>query len=212
MKKVLVLGFLAIGALSASQIVGLTVDSDSGQIGIFPLGPEVLTIQYGTGNFQTVQGYEYSLGQVLPLPWNWPMIDDSLQEAAVSAVDCCQVSSFYDFEVAAALTLDAPSRDVQVAIVDEMNPESGLILTSGAYQDILGAEALVNSGGLNTADFSVLTPLINNGVSASFIVQTSGFVTPPSPVSTPEPGTCSMIGAVLIGLGMMGRKRLKVNR
>jgi hypothetical protein len=203
MKKLTLAEFLFAITCSASQIVGVTVNSDSGQIGIFPVGPESLTIQYGTGNYQTVEGYEYSLGAVLPLPWNWPMVDLSLTEAAQYAVDCCEPNSLYDFEVAAALTEEAPSQNVQIAIWDVMNPQSGIPLTGGAYQDILGAEAVVNSGQLDAADFSVFSPLVNNGVSPSYIAQT-GF---PAPASTPEPAAGVMIGAALVGLGVVRRKR-----
>ena len=210
--KMLMIFLFAIGISSASQLVGVTVNNDSGQIGIFPVGPESITIQYGTGVYQTVEAYEYSTGMNLPLPWNWPMFELSLTEASQGvAVDCCEANSLYDFEVSAELTTFAPSQDVQIAIWYTENPTSGFPLTTAAYNDILSAEAVVNAGGLDQGNFVVLTPDMSNGVSPSFIAQIAGFSTPPGDpgTSTPEPWTCLMIGGGLLGIGLVKRNKAR---
>ncbi|MBS1856684.1 MAG: PEP-CTERM sorting domain-containing protein [Acidobacteria bacterium] len=72
---------------------------------------------------------------------------------------------------------------------------------SGMFSDSLGF--------YNTAPGSLSLTFTQSGGATGAVTYSGTFATPPLPTSgVPEPETMAMVGGALIGLGMLGRKRL----
>ena len=213
MKSKLTAAFLfAACIMSASQIVGLTVDPGQVQFGAFPTSPLNLTIQFADGTATMVIGYEYVPTTFVPRAAAWPDNYLTLHDAETQGLQAGGPDAAFDYQVAAALTLDPPSVVTQLAIWDVMDivnmvfiPYQTIANEAVAQQEITAAQALVESGGLNQADFVVVDATANLWESPSFIVDLAA----PVPTSAPEPATCLMIGGVLVGLGVVRRKRVR---
>lgn len=189
--------------LCASQIVGVTVNSIDGFVGPFPSGPESITIQLGTNDYETATGYETSLRLILPVDFEFPEFElTSLAEAAQSGLFNLSPMALQNYELGAALLQVPGGIDVQK---DYWNIFNGPVfaLDAGMISALGDAEKLLSTGSVDFADVLVLTPLAGEVTTApEFEVKVS-----PDPVSTPEPATFCLIGAGLIGIGVARRRK-----
>lgn len=216
MKTKLTTAFLfAACIMSASQIVGVTVNPGQLQFGAFPTGPLELTLQFANGTTQMVEGYEYVPTTFVPQTSAWPDNYLTLHEAETEGLQASGPNGAFNYLVAAALAMNPPSLVNQLAIwmdedVTNMEyiPYQSVPNDAAAAQEIAAAQSLVLSGSLNDSNFVVLDATANLWESPSFIVDLAA----PVPTSTPEPAACWMIGVALAGLGMRRKRARRIGQ
>jgi hypothetical protein len=193
--------------LSASQIVGVSINGPVLQAGEFPTEPFNLYVQYATGQTQQAEGYEYLPTPGAAQPWEWVEYDLTLMQAGLTGLASSDPNAFFDYEVAAALTLDAPSIITQISIWDVMAPPGAVTENAANEAQIVAAEAFVSSGALILSDFAVFDPIQNIGIAPSFIVQIADPEPPIDPAGAPEPEDFLMVGCGLVFLSVMIARR-----
>lgn len=197
MKTKLTTSFLlAACTLSASQIVGTTVNSVGGFLGIFPYGPDSLTIQRGTNDYQTVTAYEVSFRPFLPSNFEFPELElMTLSEAATSGELSLQSGALANYELDAALSeVPGNGEDIQK---DMWNiDEAGVFVqTPGMIADLSAAESLLSANLVDFANFAVFTAINHDRTVPEFIAEV---VPSDPPASAPEPASLFMLGFSMV--------------
>jgi hypothetical protein len=202
MTKIALAVIFSVFTASASLIVGVKTTSIDGFVGPFPSGPESITIQYGTGDYQEVTGYETSLRPILPVGFEFPEFElTSLAQAAQFGEFSLLPNVLADYELGAALMEVPAGPDAQK---DFWNLFNGPVfaLDAGMIADLGDAEKLLSSGSVDFTQFFVLTAIGGDPTVPEFEVRAAA-----DPVSTPEPAADWLIGLGLAGLGIVYRKR-----
>lgn len=210
MKKTAVLALLTFASIGYSANIptdGVTLDSIGQQVSIFSVGPDTLTIQTGTNQYQTVQAYGYYLRPLQAVGAVVPELNLTYSEAVTQGEFNLLINPAHVYGMIAALsTLSAPTLadqlDLQEDIWDQTEPVFPLNAQMITY--LTEAESALSSINLN--DYSFLEQSEGDRTIQPFVYYSGATVIDP-PVGTPEPATMAMIGLGLIGMGMIIKRR-----